>query len=202
MNGSKDCKFKITTAVLYAVVAVKITHFQAKVKEKRLIMKKKMTVGEKRERILHYKFRQAKRAKIIPKEMPLKDFRGSEFNEYTTKEVTLTSKGGKEFKRKVRIYVPLFTTPRGVAEGKKPKLTIGDCYVWPSKKKRRKSRKGLRARFRVAVNLAKKLRRERRKAYHETKTSKREVPNVHDVNEVRPLQGKLSGRPKVNVDLA
>ena len=127
-------------------------------------MKKKLSVGEKREKILHYKFRQLKRQLIIPKSMSLKEFRGSVFNEYTTKEVILTSKGKVYSKRTVRIYVPVpgKKKPRKIKKKKPQQRPVAKAF-------RRKARKQLRAKFTQAMQLAKKLRRERRKAYEQEK---------------------------------
>jgi len=123
-------------------------------------MKKKLSVGQKREKILHYKFRQLKRAKIIPKEMSLKEFRGSTSNKFVTKEVILTTKGGDEIKRTVRIYVdPL---PHKKKRKKPQQRPVAKAF-------RRKARKQLRAKFTKAMQKAKKLRRERRKAYEQEK---------------------------------
>jgi len=123
-------------------------------------MKKKLSVGQKREKTLHYKFRQLKRARIIPKEMSLKEFRGSESNSFVTKEVILTSKGKVYSKRTVRIYVdPL---PRKIKKKKPQQRPVAKAF-------RRKARKQLRAKFTKAMQVAKKLRRERRKAYEQEK---------------------------------
>lgn len=182
----------LTTAVFDAVVADKISNFQVKVKRKSTIMKKKLSVGQKREKILHYKFRQLKRAKIIPKEMSLKEFRGSESNSFVTKEVILTKKVGKEvteFKRTVRIYVdPL---PRKKKRKKPQQRPVAKAF-------RRKARKQLRAKFTKAMQKAKKLRRERRKAYEQEKHDRfqkdqeKRIQSDEDSGQVPDVRKKLS----------
>lgn len=122
-------------------------------------MKKKLTNGEKREISLRYLYRNLKRCGKIKKDMTFKQFRGVKVISLNTPSVQ-----------------------RGVKEGEKPELAIGDCYQWPKRKKRvsgqptkkhrRAARKSLRSRVTQLIQKAKKARRERRKAYHEKKKQK------------------------------
>lgn len=68
---------------------------------------KKQSNGEKREAQLRYRFRQLKRNGILPKDMTMKQFRGSEFNAFITKKITFKNKAGKEVIRTIKKMIPL-----------------------------------------------------------------------------------------------
>lgn len=86
-------------------------------------MNKKLSNGEKYWKQLMFRYRQLKKLGVLRNEdgqqMSFKEFRGSQFNKTITKEVTLTSKKGKKFTRKIVKFVPLKEF-RKVVE-KKPK---------------------------------------------------------------------------------
>jgi len=99
---------------------------------------KKQSNGEKQEKQLRYRFRQLKRAGKVPKDMSMKQFRGSKFNAFTTKSVKIKSKKGGHHQCTIKIYVPLSrfleVTPL------KPKVIL----IPVSKRQRRKDKRELR----------------------------------------------------------
>lgn len=155
--------------------------------------KKKSTEGQKREKTLRYRFRQLKKMSVISKDMTLKQFRGSEFNAFTTKKVTLTNKRGQEFIRKAYVYVP-FKSFKEVTK-KDPRVKAPK----PGRKDRRREKRSLRHKILIAIQKASKISKERRK--NEKNTTKAKVPRTKSAKKISKLPNKFSGRPKVNVDL-
>lgn len=102
-------------------------------------MSKTLSPGEKREKQLRYRFRQLKRSQIIPKDMTMKQFRGSEFNAFTTKKITIKNSKGKESVRVVHKMIPLKALQE--AGGRYKKKTERKKAVRPDKESLKEQRR-------------------------------------------------------------
>lgn len=131
-------------------------------------MKKKLTNGEKRECRLRYLFRQWKRCGKIPKGSPLCNWRDKLNRLVTLKE----------------------SKPRKKKKKKPQQRPVAKAF-------RRKARKQLRAKFTRAIQIAKKARRERRKAYEQKKhdrfeeNKEKRLPSDEDSRQILNVREKL-----------
>ena len=98
---------------------------------------KKQSNGEKNEARLRYRFRQLQRAGKIPKDMTMKQFRGSEFNAFITKTIALKNQKKDIVIRIIKVYVDMSRFLD--VKGRVPKV----IKVPVSKRQRRKDRREL-----------------------------------------------------------